>query len=68
VLAAGGCGAGLIVARAGTQLLPALRPPNLPKLDAIQLRRRGAALRCRRERGDGGPLRLRPALRAAAST
>jgi putative ABC transport system permease protein len=37
LLAAGGCAAGLIVARAGTQTLAMLRPANLPKLDAIQI-------------------------------
>ena len=36
VLATGGCAAGLIVARAGTQMIAALRPSNLPKLEVIQ--------------------------------
>jgi predicted permease len=42
VLAAGGCGAGLIVARAGTQTLALLNPASLPKLEAVQID--GAAL------------------------
>jgi putative ABC transport system permease protein len=37
LLAAGGCAAGLVVARAGTQTLASLRPANVPKLDAIQI-------------------------------
>ena len=37
VLAACGCAAGLIVARAGTQTLAVLRPANLPKLEAVQI-------------------------------
>jgi putative ABC transport system permease protein len=37
VLAAGGCAAGLVVARAGTQTLAVLHPANLPKLEAIQI-------------------------------
>jgi putative ABC transport system permease protein len=37
MLAAGGFGAGLIVARAGTQTLALLNPANLPKLEAVQI-------------------------------
>ena len=37
VLAAGGFGAGLVFARAGTQTLALLHPANLPKLEVIQL-------------------------------
>ena len=40
LLAAGGGAAGLIVARAGTRTLASLNPANLPRLDAVQHRRR----------------------------
>src|SRR3954462_368128 len=36
MLAAGGCAAGLIVASAGMDMLAALKPANLPKLEVIQ--------------------------------
>ena len=60
VLAAGGCAAGLIVARAGTQTLALLDPSNLPMLHAVSDRRHGAALRRRRQRADGAPVRPDP--------
>jgi putative ABC transport system permease protein len=37
LLAAGGCAAGLIVARAGTQTLQMMKPANLPRLEGIQI-------------------------------
>ena len=37
VLAAGGLGVGLLIARAGTQTLALLNPANLPKLEAIRI-------------------------------
>ena len=37
VLAAGGCAAGLVLARLGTNLLLALKPSNLPKLAGVRL-------------------------------
>jgi putative ABC transport system permease protein len=37
LLAAGGCLVGLIVARAGTQMLAVLKPANLPRLEGVQI-------------------------------
>ena len=37
LLAAGGCAAGLIVARAGTQTLQMMKPANLPRLEGIEI-------------------------------
>ena len=58
LLAAGGCAAGLIVARAGhADAGASLRPANLPKLDAIQIDGTALALRRRRQRADRRPVR-----------
>jgi putative ABC transport system permease protein len=37
LLAAGGCGAGLVVATLATRLLQVLQPANLPKLEAVRI-------------------------------
>jgi putative ABC transport system permease protein len=37
LLAAGGCAVGLIVARAGTNMLAVMKPANLPRLEGVQI-------------------------------